>query len=89
MPLQRLPLLLFMVLDSLTGILMLLYARHPHVAVLFLVLDLRPLILLLLQLLGNHQVFLHQAVLMDIGSQVTLNCRHKHIRNALILVLFF
>lgn len=46
---------------------------------LFLALDLGPLILLLLQLLGHLQVLLHQTTLIDVGRQVALNCGHKHI----------
>lgn len=50
---------------------------------LFLVLDLGPLILLLLQLLCHQQVLLHQTALMNVGRQMALNCRHEHINTAL------
>lgn len=51
---------------------------HLHGNVLFLSLDLGPLILLLLELLGHLQVVLHQTALIDIGGQVALNCLHTH-----------
>lgn len=51
--------------------------HHPHVSMLLLALDLGYLILLLLELLGNDQVLLHQAVLVDVGGQVALNCRDQ------------
>lgn len=59
------------------------YLKYPHVTVLFLVLNLGYLVLLLLQLLGHLQVLLHQAALMDVGSQVTFDCRHKKTSTAL------
>lgn len=59
--------------------------KHPHVTMLIFVLDLGPLILLLLQLLGHQQVLLHQAAFIDVGCQVALDCTqtqkaqtHKH-----------